>query len=150
MEIIELAKKLGKALEESAEYAAFCQTRDRCKSDLTLKTKMNEFNVQRTLLDNETAKQIKDETLIDVLNARVETLYKEINDNPLMVDYTKAEDDLNILLNAVNMTITSYIGGAGVEGEAAGCSHQCSSCASACAGRSFAGPTQNGEQEPFA
>lgn len=66
----------------------------------------------------------------------LEVLYKQITENPQMKAYTKAEEDLNLLMNAVNMTISSYIGAEEYTSDAeaddedgeGGCTHNCSTC----------------------
>lgn len=138
MEIIEIAKTLGEKLAECDEYKRFCQTRDKCRENKVLKAKLDEFKVQKSILDieNEKPDGEKDENLIDAISARVETLYSEITNDPEMKAYNKAEDDLNILMTAINMTITSYINpqdiatpsDAAFDGEDGGCTHNCSTC----------------------
>ena len=131
MEIIELARQLGQKLTESAEYISFCQTRDKCRANSALKVKLDEFKVQKSLLDIEKEKPDADEGLIDAVSARVETLYGEIMQNPDMKAYNKAEEDLNLLMTAINMTITSYISPenlAGATEDGGECTHDCSSC----------------------
>jgi len=137
MEIIEIAKTLGEKLAESEEYKRFCATRDKCRENKVLKAKLDEFKVQKSILDIESEKpeNEKDENLIDAISARVETLYAEITGDPEMKAYNKAEDDLNILMTAINMTITSYINPQDIAtpedaayGEDGGCTHNCSTC----------------------
>ena len=139
MEIIEIAKTLGEKLAQSEEYKNFCETRDKCRANKILKAKLDEFKVQKSILDIESEKpdSEKDENLIDVINARVETLYSEITNDPEMKAYNKAEDDLNILMTAINMTITSYINPQDIatpgdaaygDDEEGGCTHYCSTC----------------------
>ncbi len=139
MEIIELAKQLGKKLTESDEYIAFCKTRDICKENKLLKQKLDEFKVQKAVLDVESEKEDKDEMLCDAINARVETLYKEIMENEQMKAYNKAEEDLNLLMTAINMTITSFISpenlktNSAFEGDDSDdtdgeCTHNCATC----------------------
>lgn len=137
MEIIDIARTLGEKLADSKEYKNFCETRDICKANLTLKAKLDEFKVQKSLLDIESEKEDKDENIIDVISARVETLYKEISDDPQLKAYNKAEEDLNLLMTAINMTITSYISPENLASDAGeslsgmnddGCTHDCSTC----------------------
>ncbi len=135
--IIAIARQLGEALKESAEYKAFCDTRDEMRKNQALKVKLDEFKVQKAILEVEKEKEDADEHLLDVLSSRVEVLYKEITDAPEMKAYSKAEEDLNILMTAVNMTISSYIGaedygtGAGAnadDDQEGGCTHNCATC----------------------
>lgn len=136
MEVIEIARKLGEALKESEEYKTYEQTRAALKSDVELSTKISEYNVQKSLAQSEAEKADKDEVLYDALTARCEILYKEITQNQLMKNYNKAQEDFEMLVTAVNMTIGSYIGSnsySNGEGEAhggcapGGCAH-CNGC----------------------
>lgn len=139
--IILLAKELGEALKGSKEYTDFTEAKKIMRENQLLKVKLDEFKVQKAILEVEQNKQgdERDEHLLDMLSSRVEVLYKEINDIPDMKNYAKAEEDLNILMTAVNMTISSFLGveeyctdtgsdnEAGDDGEG-GCTHNCSTC----------------------
>ena len=141
MEIMELARALGEKLAESAQYKNFCETRDKCKANALLKAKLDEFKVQKSVYDIESKKEEVDERLLDAVNARMETLYAEITQHPEMKAYTQAEDALNVLMSAINMTITSYISPENLTNEpeygnyedcdeegTGGCTHNCSTC----------------------
>ena len=137
MEIMEIARMLGQKLSESQEYKNFCVTRDKCLVDEKLKVKLDEFKVQKSVLDSEKENPNADEKLIDAVSARVEELYQEITNYPDMKAYNKAEEDLNILMTAINMTITSYIHTENVSGNMSqdcddesedGCTHDCRTC----------------------
>ncbi|MBP3580845.1 MAG: YlbF family regulator [Clostridia bacterium] len=138
MEIIELARALGEKLADSQQYKNFCETRDKCKANTILKAKLDEFKVQKKVYDIESQKEENDENLLDAISARMETLYSEITQHPEMKAYTKAEDELNVLMSAINMTITSYISPENLTSETqyddsddeenGGCTHNCSTC----------------------
>lgn len=138
MEIIELARALGEKLAESPQYKAFCETRDKCKENALLKAKLDEFKVQKSVYDIENAKAEKNEKLLDAVNSRMEILYSEITQHPEMKAYTRAEDALNVLMSAINMTITSYISPETLTNDTnsddfdeeggEGCTHDCSTC----------------------
>ena len=135
-EIITLAKQLGEALKNCEEYKTFCETRDAMRQNIVLKEQLDEFKVQKSVLEVEKEKAEPDEHVVDVLSARLEVLYKQITENPQMKAYSKAGEDLNLLMNAVNMTISSYIGAEEYTSEAdaddedgeGGCTHNCSTC----------------------
>ena len=142
-DMMSLARALGEKLQESVQYKTFCETRDACKANPKLKAKLDEFNVQKKIYDIESSKGDENDTqLLDAISARMEVLYAEISEDPEMKAYTRAEENLNILLNAINMTITSYISPEtltsekqyddfedGVEGGGDGeCTHNCSTC----------------------
>lgn len=137
-QIITLARGLGEALKNCDEYKAFCETRDEMKKNRALKEKLDEFRIQKSVFDVEKEKEDADEHVLDVVSSRLEVLYKEINEIPEMKAYNKAEEDLNILMTAVNMTISSYINAEKYESEVSGeytetgdestCAHDCSRC----------------------
>ena len=136
-EIITLAKQLGEALKNCEEYKTFCETRDAMRQNIVLKEQLDEFKVQKSVLEVEKEKAEPDEHVVDVLSARLEVLYKQITEDPQMKAYSKAEEDLNLLMNAVNMTISSYIGAEEYTSDAGdmddedgegGCTHNCSTC----------------------
>ena len=135
-EIITLAKQLGEALKNCEEYKTFCETRDAMRQNIVLKEQLDEFKVQKSVLEVEKEKAEPDEHVVDVISARLEVLYKQITEDPQMKAYSKAEEDLNLLMNAVNMTISSYIGAEEYTSEAdaddedgeGGCTHNCSTC----------------------
>lgn len=132
-EIMSLASALGQALKNCEEYKSFCQTRDVMRKNVILKEKLDEFKVQKSVLEVEKEKSQPDEHVVEVLSARLEVLYKEITSDEQMKAYSKAEEDLNLLMNAVNMTISSYIGGEEYSSEASDnaegeCTHNCASC----------------------
>ena len=90
-------------------------------------------------VEQEKPESEKDEHLVDMLSSRVEVLYKEINGMEDMKKYAKAEEDLNILMTAVNMTISSFLGAEEYANNANfdedcedegsdGCTHNCATC----------------------
>ena len=139
--IIVLAKELGEALKESKEYTDFCDAKKAMRENTALKAKLDEFKVQKAILEVEQEKpeSEKDEHLVDMLSSRVEVLYKEINGLEDKKKYAKAEEDLNILMTAVNMTISSFLGAEEYANNANfdedcedegsdGCTHNCATC----------------------
>ena len=127
MEIIEIAKKLGELLRESDEFKKYQEARDNCRADSELEGKINEFKIQKKVYDTEFAREGHDEDMLAAIKARLDTLYEEINEKEIMKQFNIAEDNFNILLNAVNMTISSYITEQPYAAEGA-CSHDCSKC----------------------
>ena len=68
--------------------------------------------------------------LIDSINARIAQIYSEITTHPIYTEYVEAQEEMNALVNEVNREITAAIYG---EYPDEGCTHDCSSCGSACA-----------------
>ena len=109
--LIDLARTLGEELAQSEEYLRYFAAKEALKGSAELKNKINEFKVQKMILDMEGKKEEADreESLLDALGVRVDELYRSINENPIMVEFNAAEEAMNTLLTAVNTTITSYI-----------------------------------------
>ncbi|MBR5527774.1 MAG: YlbF family regulator, partial [Clostridia bacterium] len=125
MEIIELSRKLGEALRNSEEFAKYQAAREKCRENHELEEKINEFKVQKRIYDTEDARENHDEDMLAVIKQRLDELYEEINSTETMKEFNAAEDNFNILLNAVNLTITSYISEQPQAAEGA-CTHDCS------------------------
>lgn len=130
-QIIELAKNLGKELRDSDKFKEYKDAKEAFLANQELGTMLSEFKVQKTLLDQQAQLTNADEAVIDAIGARVETLYRQINEHPAYVRFQTAEQEFNVLLSAVNTTIGSFIGDS--EKSASGaCSGNCSSCKSNC------------------
>lgn len=84
-EIITLARQLGEALKNCEEYKAFCETRDDMRKNVVLKEQLDEFKVQKSVLEVEKEKGEPDEHVVDVLSARLE--------GALQADHRKSADE---------------------------------------------------------
>ncbi len=131
-QIIEMAKSLGKEISESEKFKEFMEAKREFLASDELKTKLTEFKVQKALIDKQAELKNADEVVIDAIGARADLLFREINESPIFQRFQTAEQEFNILLNAVNTTISSYLSGqTEVSGQGA-CSGNCSSCKSSC------------------
>ena len=64
--------------------------------------------------------------MIDAIQARIESLYHTIVENPILIAYNSATEAVNALMNEVNSEITFQITGERP------CAHDCSSCGGGC------------------
>ena len=90
---------------------------------------MIEYEVQQKALQVELVKEERDTLLIDVIQKRIDELYKLIMEHPVFVELNEAQADVNELMNAVNNTISFEITGELPNS----CTHNCSTCGGACA-----------------
>lgn len=133
LQIVELAKQLGKELRASKKYEEYSLAKKEFLACDELKTKLSEFKVQKALLDQQSKLTNADEKVIDAIGARAEVLYREINENPVFSRFQTAEQEFNVLLGAVNSTIGSFLADEDEIKSASGaCSGNCSSCKSNC------------------
>ncbi|MBE6703679.1 MAG: YlbF family regulator [Ruminococcaceae bacterium] len=131
LQIIELAKTLGKELKASKKFNEYTEAKKEFFANDELKTKLSEFKVQKDLLDKQAELTNADEQIIDAIGARAETLYREINEHPVYQRFQTAEQEFNVLLGAVNSTISSFLADTEVT-TSSGCSGHCESCKSNC------------------
>ena len=123
MEIFELAAELGKKLKDDARLVALEDAKKAYEESAELKKYMIEYEVQQKAMQNEVAKPERDLNFIEVIQKRIDTLYKLISEHPTFDQLNRAQGVVNELMNAVNNTIMTQI-----TGEDPGCTHNCSTC----------------------
>lgn len=124
MEIMEIAALLGKTLKEDARLVRLEEAKNAYTSDVELQKKLLEYEVQQTALQGEITKPERDTAFIDIIQNRIDQLYKEITENPVFIQLNEVQAEVNELMNAVNATITANITGE----QPSACTHNCSTC----------------------
>jgi cell fate (sporulation/competence/biofilm development) regulator YmcA (YheA/YmcA/DUF963 family) len=124
MEIMEIAALLGKTLKEDARLVRLEEAKNAYTSDVELQKKLLEYEVQQTALQGEITKPERDTAFIDIIQNRIDQLYKEITENPAFIQLNEVQAEVNELMNAVNATITANITGE----QPSACTHNCSTC----------------------
>lgn len=124
MEIFELAAELGKTLKADARLVRLEAAKNAYEGSNELKKCMIEYEVQQKALQTELTREERDTMFIDIIQKRIDELYKTIMEHPVFVELGEAQAEVNELMNAVNTTITYNITGE----KASGCSGSCSSC----------------------
>ena len=127
MTVFELAQELGKALKEDEKLVRLANAKKAYEGDNALKKYMIEYEVQQKALQVELVKEERDTLFIDVIQKRIDELYKLIMEHPVFVELNEAQAEVNELMNAVNNTISFEI-----TGELPSCTHDCSSCGGGC------------------
>ena len=122
--IMELAAMLGDALKETDEVKRLSAAEAAYKTDGTLQGKITEYNVQTLAMTEEYKKPEKDMEVIEAIEARVNTLYREITELPVMTEYTASQEAVNALMEKVNNEIQFRITGE----KPSSCTHDCSTC----------------------
>ena len=130
MTIFELAAELGKALKEDEKLVRLENAKKAYESDKALQKCLIEYEVQQKALQGEITKEERDTLFIDVIQKRIDELYKMIMEHPVFAELNEAQAEVNELMNAVNNTITFHI-----TGETPSCTHDCSTCGGGCSTR---------------
>ena len=124
MEIFEIAAQLGKTLKEDERLVRLENAKKAYQEDPELGKMMIEYEVQQKALENEVVKPEKDMHFIDIIQDRINVLYKNITEHPTFMELNDAQEAVNELMNAVNNTIMTQITGE----QPSGCTHNCSTC----------------------
>ena len=124
MEIFEIAAELGKALKADERLVKLEEAKKAYEENKTLQRNIVEFDVQQKALQGEMVKPEKDTIFIEVIQKRIDELYKMITEDEAFVALNEAQAVVNELMNSVNTTITYNITGE----MPSSCTHDCSSC----------------------
>ena len=122
--IMELASMLGDSIKESDEIKRLNAAEEAYKADPDLQRKVTEYNVQTLAMTEEYKKADKDMEVIDAIEKRINVLYQEITELPVMQEYTAAQEAVNGLMEKVNNEIQFRITGE----KPSSCTHDCSTC----------------------
>ena len=131
MDIVELARYLGKKIQEDERFIAMRVASQQCDADEALQNMIGEFNLARLDLNNEIAKDERDEAKVAELNAKVNQLYTDIMNSESMVAYNEAKAEAEALIGYIDAIINTAMNGGDpmtVQEPQAGCSGSCSSC----------------------
>ena len=124
MTIFELAAELGRALKEDDKLVRLENAKKAYEADTDLNKKMIEYEVQQKAHQLEITRDDRDTLLIDNIQKRIDTLYREIMENTVFAELNEAQAEVNELMNAVNQTISFQITGE----LPSSCTHDCSTC----------------------
>lgn len=132
-DLMEMAKALGKALQQDERYLAFRRASEVNDKDEALQGLIGEFNLKRLDLSNEQDKAEPDRDRVKALDAEVEQLYVQIMSNASMAAYQGARAEFEQLLDGINRVIAMSAAGQDPDSydpnAAASCGGNCAGCA---------------------
>lgn len=131
MGILEAARKLGEEIQKDERFIAYAKAKLANDKDEQLQKDIGDFNIIRMNLDQEMAKDEKDEAKVSELNSELRAVYSRIMSGKAMLEYNTAKAGLDSLLNDVNSIIMQCAEGADpltVEPETHECTGSCASC----------------------
>lgn len=132
MDIIELTRELGKALQDDQRYVQMRLAQQQCDEDEALQELIGEFNLKRMAINNEAQKEDRKEETLQRLNKEFRAVYAQIMQNEHMGRYNDAKNEFDALLQRVTGIIGLCADGENPETcdyDAASCGGDCSSCA---------------------
>lgn len=132
--MIELAKSLGKELQQDERYLAFRKASEENDADESLQNLIGQFNLKRLDIGNEQDKPEPDSERINALNAEMKKIYSEIMSNQHMRDYQAARGKFEQLLDSINRIIAMSAAGQNPDDYDPMAEHSCTGNCSSCGG----------------
>lgn len=120
----ELAIVLGKALKKDPRLVRMEAARHAYEDNADIKTLMTEYEVQQKAMENIAGGDDFDPHMIEMIQDRIDDLYKQIVEHPVYVELNAAQEAVNDFMNAINNTIMFAITGE----MPSSCTHDCSTC----------------------
>ena len=132
MTVIEMARELGKKIQQEESYIALTNAQRAVEEDYELQEKIAEFKMKRYELTQEITKPERDDKKIEELDKVVHELYDVATNHEKMVAYNDAQDEFNemyeYVLHIVQMSAAGDDPDTIERPEQGGCSGDCSSC----------------------
>lgn len=129
---IELARELGKSIQNDERYLRFDKAKVQNDLDEELQSAIGEFNLKRINLNSEMNKDTKDSAKISALNKEVGEIYQSIMNNESMKEYSAAKEEMDELMRQINTILTVSVSGEDPENvdlsAGGGCSGNCGGC----------------------
>lgn len=111
MDIIEITRQLGEAIQQDERYIAFSLAKEANDNDTALQEAIGKFNMIRMSLDNEISKDDKDDDKVKGYNDDLRRTYAGIMANPTMSEFNEAKSALDVMINEINGIITLCVNG---------------------------------------
>lgn len=131
MDVIKIARELGKAIQADERYQKFAEAQQKNDSDKELQEAIGEFNLKRAQLNAEVHKTDKDTEKIKEMDAELKAMYAKIFENKNMIEYTNAKKEIEEIINHVNAIISGSVSGQDPDGidPVSACAGDCGGCA---------------------
>ena len=134
MDIIELTRALGKKLQQEEVFIKLQLARQAADEDQELQKQINEFDIKRTEISEETSKTQDEQNSqrIQTLNRELRKVYAAIMSNERMIAYNDAKDAYDVLFNRISAILQQSSEGG--DPETADYSPSCSGSCATCGG----------------
>lgn len=132
MDIIELTRELGKAIQADPRFVELRLAHQASDEDQALQDAIGEFNLKRMAISNEAAKSDRNDETMQRLNKEFREVYGKIMANEHMQRYDAAKNEFDALFQRVTGILNLCAEGENPETcdyDAASCGGDCSSCA---------------------
>jgi cell fate (sporulation/competence/biofilm development) regulator YlbF (YheA/YmcA/DUF963 family) len=130
MDVIELTRELGKAIQQDDRFIAYNLAKQANDNDQELNADIEKFSALRLELTNAMSCENKDTDKIKQLDEDIKSLYQKIMSNKNMLVFQGAQKALEDLVNNINQIISLCANGEDPDTcqPSTGCSGSCSTC----------------------
>ena len=131
MDIIELARELGKKLQKEDIYLKFQLAKQAADEDTELQKMINEFGLKREEISEETSKNEneQDSERLQKLNREMRKVYAQIMTNERMINYNDTKDEFDVLMKRITTIIQESSEGENPEtADYIPCTGSCATC----------------------
>ena len=131
MDIIEMARELGKALQNDDRFIAYTLAKQANDKDKELNDDIEKFSKLRQDLTTAMSAEDKDTDLIKQLDEDIKSTYQKIMSNKNMIVFQSAQTALENLVTNINQIISMCANGEDPETcqpPTGGCSGSCATC----------------------
>lgn len=131
MDIIELARQLGGAMQEDESYVKMRTAEQISEDDAELQELIEAYNTKRFEINIEASREDRDDEKMQALNREMRRLYANVMQNDHMKVYTEAKREFDAKLQQVLTIIQNCAMGddpATADSIGGGCTGSCSTC----------------------
>lgn len=130
MDVIELTRELGKAIQQDDRYIAYNLAKQVNDNDSELQADIERFSQLRDDLNKAMCEENKDGDKLQKIDEELKAVYQKIMSNKNMLVFNAAQQALEGLINNVNQIISLCANGEDPDTcqSSTGCTGSCSTC----------------------
>ncbi len=130
MDIIALARELGKEIQKDDRYLRLVAARTANDADQDLQELIEKFNLKRVELSSAINSDTRDVDKLTQLDKELKDLYQAVMDNEHMVEFNAAKVELDDVVSFVNQIIMGSVSGENPDliEKQVSCGGNCASC----------------------
>ncbi len=131
MDIIAMARELGKAIQQDERYKRIDAAKTANDKDEELQQLIQKFNMKRSELSVEMAQENKNPEKLNQLDRELKAVYQEVMQNPNMAEFNAAKVEVDDMMNYISTILYGAVNGEDpdtIEPQQ-GCGGDCAGCA---------------------
>ena len=112
MDVISMARELGKALLQDPDYLAFAKAKEENDNDAELQQMIEQFNLLATQADYEASKEEQaDKAKLDEFESKLHVMYDDIMGKPSMLAFEQAKAKIDEKMNNIVAILAAAVNG---------------------------------------